>query len=109
MDAEFQSEVLSRARDGDPGDLEAHGARPAAGDHSGRGEPAAWQPAHDRVGPETTPSGAETTDQLTSGPGLAGGTGGQGSQNYPADTGARPTTPSLTPDEDVEPPDIGHR
>jgi hypothetical protein len=113
MDAEFQAEMLAEIHDDDPEDLEARGAPEAPGEHSGRGEPAPWQPAHDRVGPEaepaTTPSSAEKTDQLTSGTGLAGGTGGQGSENYPADTGARPTTPDLVPEGDAEPPDIGHR
>jgi hypothetical protein len=113
MDAAFQAEVAAETADHDPANLEARGAPSAPGQHSGREEPAPWQPAHDRVGPEsgpaTTPSNPENTDQLTSGPGLAGGTGGQGSQNYPSDTGARTTTPDLVPDEDLEPPDIGHR
>ncbi len=112
MDAAFQSEVLARRDDRDPDDLSARGA-PAAPGRSGRGEPAPWQDAHDRVGPETGPgttaSGPRTTDQLTSGTGRAGGTGGAGSQNPPAETGIEPTTPPLTPDEDVEPPDVGHR
>lgn len=113
MYAEFQAQMLAREDDADPADLDARGAAPAPGDHSGRREPAAWQAADDRVGPETgaqtTPSNGHDTDQLTSGPGLAGGTGGAGSQNYPADTGARPTTPPLSPEEDAAPPDIGHR
>jgi hypothetical protein len=113
MYAEFQAQMLARDDDADPADLEARGAPAAPGDHSGRGEPAAWQPAADGVGPETgaetTPSNGHLTDQLTSGPGLAGGTGGAGSENYPADTGARPTTPPLTPDGDMQPPDVGHR
>jgi hypothetical protein len=113
MDAEFQSQVLARRDDDDASDLEARGAPQAPGDHSGRGEPAAWQDPNVRVGPETgigtAPSSPRQTDQLTSGPGLAGGTGGAGSQNLPADTGARPSMPPLTPDEDVEPPDVGHR
>jgi hypothetical protein len=113
MDAEFQSEVLARQDDDDPADLAARGAPAAPGQHSGRGEPAAWQDAHDRVGPEagvgTTPSGPRATDQLTSGTGRAGGTGGAGSQNLPAETGTEPTTPPLAPEEDVEPPDIAHR
>jgi hypothetical protein len=113
MYAEFQSQMLAREADDDALDLTARGAPSAPGEHSGRGEPAAWQDAHDRTGPETgpatTPSGPATTDQLTSGPGLAGGTGGAGSENYPADTGGRRTTPPLVPAEDVEPPDVGHR
>jgi hypothetical protein len=111
--AEFQAQMLAREDDRDPADLDARGAPPARGDHSGPDEPAPWQDAHGRVGPETgaetTPSSPQATDQLTSGPGLAGGTGGAGSENYTADTGARATTPPLAPDGDVEPPDIAHR
>jgi hypothetical protein len=113
MDAEFQAQVLSRDDDHDASDVEARGAPAAPGDHSGRDEPAAWQEPNERIGPETglgtAPSSPRRTDQLTSGPGLAGGTGGAGSQNLPADTGARPSMPPLSPDEDVEPPDVGHR
>jgi hypothetical protein len=103
----------ARAADHDPNDLAAHGAPDAPGEHSGRGEPAPWQDASDRTAPEagaaTAGMGPRETDQLTSGPGLAGGTGGAGSQNYPADTGARRETPPLVPNEDVEPPDVAHR
>lgn len=78
---------------------------------SGGGQPAPWQPEAERVGPETgpetTPSGPRTTDQLTSGPGMAGGTGGAGSQNFPAETGAE--SPPLSPRKDPLPPDVGHR
>jgi hypothetical protein len=111
--SEVQAESIARARDGDPDDRFARGAPAAPGDDSGRDEPSAWQRAHDRVGSETgaetTPSDVEVTDQLTSGPGLAGGTGGAGTENYPADTGADPSMGPLAPNEDVEPPDIGHR
>lgn len=78
---------------------------------SGADEPAPWQPSNERVGPEagpaTTPSNAATTDQLTSGPGMAGGTGGAGSENLPADTGAK--SPDLHPSDDEAPPDVAHR
>ncbi|HEU4573006.1 MAG TPA: hypothetical protein VFR93_09990 [Candidatus Limnocylindrales bacterium] len=111
--AELAAQDAARADDRDPDGLDARGAPPAPGEDSGRGEPAAGQAAADRVGPETgagtTASDPRLTDQLTSGPGLAGGTGGAGSQNYPADTGVRPETPPLAPDEDVEPPDVAHR
>lgn len=113
MDTGFQSQMLAREDDQDPEDRVARGAPSAPGEHSGRDEPAPWQDAAQRVGPETgagtTPSSPRDTDQLTSGPGMAGGTGGAGSQNLPADTGVRPSTPPLAPDEDVEPPDIAHR
>jgi hypothetical protein len=108
IDAEVGAQSLARSDDRDPEDRQARGAPAAAGDSSGRDEPAAWQASAGRVGPETgietTASSPRTTDQLTSGPGLAGGTGGAGSQNLPADTGGRPSTPPLAPDEDV-----GHR
>lgn len=103
----------ARADDRDPDDRFARNAPPAPGEDSGRGEPAAWQRSFDRVGPETgprtTPSGVDTTDQLTRGPGLAGGTGGAGTENYPADTGAHPSMPPLNADEDAEPPDVASR
>src|SRR3954470_10641235 len=85
IDAEVGAQSLARRDDADPADLRARGAPAAAGDSSGRDEPAAWQGSADRVGPETgletTSSSPRTTDELTSGPGLAGGTGGAGSQN----------------------------
>jgi hypothetical protein len=79
---------------------------------SGADEPAPWQPEHATVGPEsgprTTPMNVAVTDQLTSGPGMAGGTGGAGSQNLPVDTGAE--MPDLHPSKDGdEPPDTARR
>ncbi|HYM84013.1 MAG TPA: hypothetical protein VEY67_07675 [Candidatus Dormibacteraeota bacterium] len=81
------------------------------GSDSGRNEPAAWQdgPAYpgDRE-QRAQPADAETTEPLVEGTGMAGGTGGAGSQNLPADTGLAPGSPSL-PREDLGPPDIAHR
>jgi hypothetical protein len=77
------------------------------------GEPARWQPEHDQVGPETgpatTPSSTKTTEQLVRGTGIAGGTGGAGSQNVPADTGARSGSPMWQGDEEEAPPDVAGR
>jgi hypothetical protein len=77
------------------------------------GEPAPWQPEHARVGsesgPATTPSSTSTTEQLVRGPGMAGGTGGAGSQNAPADTGLRTGAPLSSGDREEAPPDVGHR
>ncbi len=110
-EAEARAREQARQDDADPDDRSARDAT-GTGMDSGRDEPAAWQPPAARVGPETgldtTPSGPRTTDQLTSGPGLAGGTGGAGTQNLPADTGADPSTP-LVPRKDAEPPDVGNR
>jgi len=112
MVAELRAEEIARTNDGDPDDrLVRGGHEDAPGAGSGRDEPAPWQPEHptipsqDGVGP--TPSSARTTDQLVSGPGMAGGTGDP--INFPADTRVKPSTRPLSPEGDEEPPDIAHR
>ncbi len=117
MDAQFQAAVLERragtaAIDPRAANAAANGA--ASGDvATPAGRPAPWQPAHDRVGsetgPGTTPMGPAETEQLVSGPGLAGGTGGTGATNIPADTGVRPETPPLAAKDTDEPPDVADR
>jgi hypothetical protein len=112
MVAELHAEEVARTRDGDPDDKSVRGGHEdAPGAGSGRDEPAPWQPEQptgpSQEGAGTTPSSARTTNQLVSGPGMAGGTGGP--INFPADTGLKSSAPPLSPERDEEPPNIGNR
>lgn len=99
----MELEALSRdeARDRD-----RERRRDAAGQQSDRDEPAAWQPAHGRSGPEPAPTDEEREAELRAGPGYAGGTGGAGSVNLPADSGLPDREASRRVDPDADDPAI---
>ena len=73
---------------------------------SGRDEPAPSQPAHGRSGPEPAPTDEEREAELRAGPGYAGGTGGAGSVNLPADSGLPDGEAGQRVDPDADDPAI---